>query len=34
MELIGKENWIESKSDTHKNLSVIDNFFPIIIRFQ
>lgn len=27
MELIGNENKIESKSDTHKNLIVIDNFF-------
>ena len=34
MELIGNENKIESKSDTHKNLIVIDNFFSIIIWFQ
>ena len=34
MELIGNENWIESKSDTHKNLIVIDNFFLQLSGFS
>lgn len=34
MELIGNENKIESKSDTHKNLIVIDNFFLQLSGFS